>query len=165
MASLVRGEHEQFVKDFYWYLLHSTATHAFPEGIFYKKRTAWNDTIPHATGAANYAFMLRHALIHERGSELHLLCGAPDWWLERGHEIRVQNAPTHFGVLSLRVRGEAEGVEVSFEPPQRSPPARVVLHLPTSRPLLKPLPGVDIALRLQDLQRWDYPTMVELYRR
>ncbi len=116
MASLVRGEHEQFVKEFYWYLLHSTATHAFPEGIYYKKRIAWSDTIPHATGAANYAFMLRHALVHERGNELHLLGGAPDWWLEPGREIRVENAPTHFGRLSLQVRGKAKGVEVRFEP-------------------------------------------------
>jgi len=30
MASLVCGEHEQVVEDFYWYLLHSSATHAFP---------------------------------------------------------------------------------------------------------------------------------------
>ena len=34
MASMIRGEHEQAVEDFYWYLLHSTATHAFPEGVF-----------------------------------------------------------------------------------------------------------------------------------
>ena len=32
MADLVRGNHEQVVEDFYWYLLHSTAAHAFPEG-------------------------------------------------------------------------------------------------------------------------------------
>ncbi|MBI4657677.1 MAG: hypothetical protein HY735_02305 [Verrucomicrobia bacterium] len=165
MASLVRGEHEQFVEDFYWYLLHSTATHAFPEGIFYKKRAAWNDTIPHATGAANYAFMLRHALIHERGNELHLLSGVPDWWLEAGREIRVENAPTHFGPLSLRVRGKAKGVEAKFDPPRRSPPARVVLHLPKSRPLLKSVSGVEVAARPNDTRRWDFPTVVELYRR
>ncbi len=34
MASLRRGDHAQVVEDFYWYLLHSTAAHAFPEGIF-----------------------------------------------------------------------------------------------------------------------------------
>ncbi len=51
MTDLVRGQHEQVVEDFYWYLLHSTAAHAFPEGIYYKKRTAWCDTIPHVTGA------------------------------------------------------------------------------------------------------------------
>jgi hypothetical protein len=164
MAALVRGEHEQYVKEFFWYLLHSTATHAFPEGIYYKKRVAWSDTIPHATGAANYAFMLRHALIHERGNELHLLSGAPDGWLEPGHEIRVENAPTHFGLLSFQVRGKAKGVEVSLDPPRRSPPARVVLHLPKSRPLLKTVSGVNVAFRLNDLQRWDFPAVVELYR-
>jgi len=69
----LRGEHEQVVEDFYWYLLHSTAAHAFPEGIYYKKRMAWSHTIPHVTGACNYAIMLRHMLVHEAGEELHLL--------------------------------------------------------------------------------------------
>jgi hypothetical protein len=165
MASLVRGEHEQFVEEFYWYLLHSTATHAFPEGIFYKKRMAWSDTIPHATGAANYALMLRHGLIQERGNELHLLSGAPDWWLEAGREIRVENAPTYFGLLSLHVRGKTKGVEVRFDPPRRSPPTRVVLHLPQSRPLLKTVCGVEVASLPKDTQRWDFLTVVELYRR
>ena len=35
-------------------------------GIFYKRRFAWSDTIPHCTGAANYALMLRHMLVHEQ---------------------------------------------------------------------------------------------------
>jgi len=165
MASLVRGEHEQFVKEFYWYLLHSTAAQAFPEGIYYKQRVAWSDTIPHATGAANYAILLRHALIHERGTELHLLGGAPDWWLEPGREIRIERAPTHFGSLNLRVRGKAQGVEVKFDPPRRSPPKRIVLHLPESRPLVKPVAGVVASTRLDDLERWDFPTVVERYRR
>ena len=43
MASLARGEDEQVVQDFCWYLLHSTATHAFPEGILYKRQLAWSD--------------------------------------------------------------------------------------------------------------------------
>ena len=165
MASLVRDEHEQFVKEFYWYLLHSTATHAFPEGIYYKKREAWSDTIPHATGAANYAFLLRHALIHEQGNELHLLSGVPDWWLESGREISVENAPTHFGPISFSVRGKAQGIELRFDPPRRTAPSSVVLHVPRSRPLLKAIPGVKVSTRLEDLQRWDFPTMVDLYRR
>jgi len=49
------------------------------------------------TGAANFAFLLRHALLHERGEECHLLAGVPDWWLGPGETIRVENAPTHFG--------------------------------------------------------------------
>lgn len=164
MASLARGEHEQFVQDFYWYLLHSTATHAFPEGIYFKQRTAWSDTIPHATGAANYAYLLRHALIHERGDELHMLSGVPDWWLESGREIRVENAPTHFGPLSLRVRGTAHGVEVKFAPPSRQLPKRIVLHLPQSRPLAKPPKSVNVEIRADQKRRWDFSTVVKLYQ-
>ena len=51
MDTLVRGDSETVVQDFYWYLLHSTAANAFPEGIYFKKRVAWNDTLPHVTGA------------------------------------------------------------------------------------------------------------------
>ncbi|MCR4412550.1 MAG: hypothetical protein NUV77_09025 [Thermoguttaceae bacterium] len=164
MASLVRGDHDQVVEDFYWYLLHSTAAHAFPEGIFYKRRFAWSDTIPHVTGAANYALLLRHMLVHEAGDELHLLAGAPDGWLADGKEIRVENAPTHFGPMSLRTRGTAKGVEVQWSAPSRTPPKRVVLHLPKSRPLSATLPGVEIATRPDQKKPWDFATVVALYQ-
>ena len=111
MADLVRGKDEQVVEDFYWYLLHSTAAHAFPEGILFKTRTAWSDTIPHVTGAANYAVMLRHILVDEAGDELHLLRAVPDWWLGEGRQIRGERLPTHFGPMSLLVQGTKHGVE------------------------------------------------------
>ena len=163
MASLVRGEHEQVVEDFYWYLLHSAATHAFPEGIFYKRRFAWSNTIPHVTGASNYALMLRHMLVHERTDELHLLSAVPDWWLAEGQEIRVERAPTHFGEMSLTVRGTADGVQVELEAPRRQAPDRIVLHLPESRPLVGSLEGVEVVTRSDQKKRWDFPTVVELY--
>ena len=153
------------VADFYWYLLHSSASHAFPEGLFFKRRFAWVNTIPHVTGASNYALMLRHMLVHESGDELHLLSAVPDWWLDEGKEIRVERAPTHFGVLSLTVRGKTEGVAIEFERPMRTPPARIVLHLPKSRSLLGELPGVEVVARSKQKQRWDFPTIVEGYRR
>jgi hypothetical protein len=164
MADLNRGRHEQVVEDFYWYLLHSTAAHAFPEGVYYGKRTAWGETIPHVTGAANYSLMLRHMLIHEVEGELHLLTAIPDWWLADGQEILIERAPTHFGALSLKVRGRAKGVEVEFSPPSRQKPALIVLHLPRSRPLLGPLPGVKIETRPDQKKKWDFPTIVALYK-
>lgn len=165
MAALDRGESEQVVEDFYWYLLHSTATHAFPEGIFYKRRFAWGDTIPHGTGASNYAIMLRHMLIHERGDELHLLSAVPEWWFDPGEVIEVKNAPTHFGMLNLRVEGRTEGISVDFKPPTERPAKRVVLHLPQSRPLLKPVVGVDVVTWPPQKKRWDFTTVVEEYKR
>jgi hypothetical protein len=164
MADLVRGQHEQVVEDFYWYLLHSTAAHAFPEGIYYKRRFAWGNTIPHPTGAGNYALMLRHMLLHEQGSELHLLPAVPDWWLGDGEEIRVARAPTHFGPVSFSARGTPDGVKFRFDPPKREPPQKIVLHLPRSRPLVETsVRGVEVAVRSDQAQRWDFPTVVLRY--
>ncbi len=163
MDSLIRGEHDTFVQEYYWYLLHSTATHAFPEGVYYKRRYAWNETIPHPTGAANFAIMFRHALIHECRNELHLLLGVPDQWLAPGKEIRIENAPTDFGPLTLRIRGKARGLDVQFIPPRRQPPQRIVLHLPRSRPALTVPKGVTVQLRPDQARRWDFATVVRRY--
>jgi len=163
MASMIRGEHEQTVQDFYWYLLHSTAAHAFAEGIYYKRRFAWSDTIPHPTGASNYAIILRHMLIHERGDELHLLMAVPDWWLAEGREIRVERAPTHFGLMNLRVAGTEKGVQVTLDPPRRHPPERILLYLPKSRQLAKPVKGAEVIARSDQKKRWDFATVVQLY--
>ncbi|MDD4268633.1 MAG: hypothetical protein PHO07_03085 [Pirellulales bacterium] len=163
MASLRRGDHAQVVEDFHWYLLHSTAAQAFPEGVFPQRRFAWSNTIPHVTGASNYALMLRHMLIDERGDELHLLPAAADWWLGEGQVIAIRRAPTHFGEMNLRVRGTARGVELALDLPKRRPPRRTVLHLPASRPPRALPPGVELATRSEQRQRWDFPSIVKRY--
>jgi len=165
MADLIRGRHESVVEDFYWYLLHSTAANAFPEGIFADRREAWSNTIPHVTGACNYVFMLRHMLIHEADDELHLLRAVPDWWLDEGQEIRVERAPTHFGMMGMIVRGKEDGVEVELDLPRRNPPERIVLHLPKSRPWIGKPDGVEVVTRPKQKKRWDFPTVVALYEK
>jgi hypothetical protein len=152
------------VQDFYWYLLHSTAANAFPEGIYYQKRFAWSDTIPHTTGAANYAIMLRHMLVHEDGEELHLLTAVPDWWLGDGQVIRLERMPTHFGPLSLTLTGTSRGVSATLVAPTRNPPKRIVLHLPKSRPLIGSAGGMQVVTRPDQKQRWDFAGVVERYR-
>ena len=150
--------------DFYWYLLHSSASHAFPEGIYYQRRFAWSDTIPHVTGACNFALMLRHMLIHETEDELHLLAAVPDGWLAPGKEIRVERAPTHFGEVNLLVRGTTKGVEIRFDPPRREPPRRTVLHLPRSRPLVGDRGNLEVVVRPDQKESWDFATVVQRYK-
>ena len=163
-AEIIRGEHEAAVEHFLWYLLHTTATHGCPEGIFFKRRFAWSDTVPHMTGAGMLVVTLRHMLLREDGDTLHLLSAVPDWWLEEGREIRVERAPTWFGEASFAVRGTKDGVELTFDPPKRDPPKKVVIHLPKSRPLRKTPQGVVVASRSSQKTRWDFDHVVALYR-
>jgi len=165
MADLIRGRHEEVVRDFHWYLLHSTAAHAFPEGIYPERREAWGDTIPHVTGACNYAIMLRHTLVHEEGEELHLLKAVPDWWLGDGKEIVIERLPTWFGTMALRIRGRKGGIEVTLDPPTRRAPARIVLHLPANRRLLNAPADVEVATRSPQTKRWDFPAVAAAYRK
>jgi hypothetical protein len=165
MADLVCDKDEQVAEDFYWYLLHSTSAHAFPEGILYKRNHAWGETIPHVTGACNFAFLLRHMLVHEQGDQLHLLKAVPDWWLGEGREIRIERLPTYFGAMNLTIRGAAAGVEVKLDKPVRQAPVRIVLHLPENRPLQTPLDGVVVVTRKPQTVRWDFPTVIEKYRK
>lgn len=164
MADLTLGNDERVVQDFYWYLLHSTAAHAFPEGIFYKKQTAWGNTIPHVTGACNYAVMLRHMLVHEEGDELHLLKAVPDWWLSDGKQIRIEKLPTWFGEVSLIVKGTPKGVEISFEGPNREKPSKIILHLPDNRPLVSTVPGILVEIRKPQQEKWDFDKVLGMYR-
>lgn len=163
MADLSLGNDELVVQDFYWTLLHSTAAHAFPEGIFYKTRTAWGNTIPHVTGAGNYAILLRHMLVHEEGNELHLLKAIPDWWLADGEQIRIERLPTWFGDLSLTVTGKAQGVEINLDGPVREKPSRIVVHLPDNRLPVNTLTGIEVETRNPQAFRWDFEKIVDQY--
>lgn len=150
-----------------WTVVKATNTssaHAFAELIKYDKRYANNETIPHTSGGVNYALMLRHMLVDERGDELHLLAGVPDWWLAGGREIRAERLATDFGEVSLVVRGTGAGVEVELVKPARTAPKRIVLHLPRSRPLAKPIEGVDVVVREDQKEKWDYAKVVSLFR-
>ena len=164
LASLSLGEDEKFVEEFYWYLLHSTAAHSLPEGIYHKRRIAWGDTIPHLLGAAQYANLLRHMLIHEEGNELHLLRGVPDAWLGPGKTVRVERAPTHFGPLSIETRGDERGVAVKVELGRTRAPAKVFLHLPKSREAVGVPPGVEVIRRPDQKVSWSFDVVAKLYR-
>ena len=141
----------------------STRRQALPEWrLPSRRRFAWSNTIPRHR-ARRTMLMLRHMLIDERGDELHLLPAAADWWLGEGQVIAIRRAPTHFGEMNLRVRGTARGVELALDLPKRRPPRRTVLHLPASRPPRALPPGVELATRSEQRQRWDFPSIVKRY--
>jgi hypothetical protein len=39
------------------------------------------------------------------------------------------------------------------------------MHLPNSRPVVKAPRGVSVVYRPDDARRWDFPTVIEAYRK
>jgi len=127
---LRRGDYAEAVEGFYAYLLHSTATQGFPEGVFYDRRFAWGDTVPHLWAAGQYVILLRNMLVREEGEELHLTSAVPLGWLAPGQALQVEEAPTRFGPVSLEVQARPGELHLRLVPPRRNPPARIVWHVP-----------------------------------
>jgi len=129
-SHLVRGEQDKAVDGFYSFLLHSTSTQGFPEGVYYRKREAWSDTVPHLWAAALYVTTLRNMLVREEGRDLHLLSAVPPVWLEAGKSVSMEDAPTRFGRMSLAVEAGKDALAISFSRPDRTDPDRLFIHVP-----------------------------------
>jgi hypothetical protein len=87
--------------------------------------------MPHNWASAEFIRLVRHLLVLERGDQLHLFEGLPRGWLRPGKSIRVEGVTTEFGPLSLVLRVAADGSSavLSVDPPRRTPPERIVVHL------------------------------------
>ncbi|MCS7238678.1 MAG: hypothetical protein NZ899_10475 [Thermoguttaceae bacterium] len=170
LASLHRGEKDDFLSDFFWYLVHSSATHGFPEGIYPESRTAWNNTIPHALGAANYAILLRHMLVHEEDEHLVLLKGVPGQWLAPGKQIRLVNAPTEFGQIDMELEGTAEGIRGKISARWRGSGPRSVHAAAVRGKWLVQTDGIDesrfvVTCGPPTTGHWDYEAVLAQYEK
>ena len=81
-----------------------------------------------------------------------------------GKEIKVERAPTHFGPMSFRIKGTAQGVRLTLDPPKRNPPRKVALHLPTSCPLINPTEQVEVVTRKDQTARIYFWSTLDKYR-
>ncbi len=104
-SRLLRGECKVAEDQFDAVLAHTTSTHGFPEGVYHTERLAWNDTLPHMYGAANFVALLRRMLVLERRGRLELSRCLPRRWAAAPFEIILRGAPTEFGPLDLHVTG------------------------------------------------------------
>ncbi len=129
-SHLVRGERDETLDGFYSFLLHTTSTHGFPEGVFWRRREAWSNTVPHLWAAALYVTTLRNMIFREQADALHLLSCVPDHWLTTAPGVRVKAAPTHFGRLNMSAVVADDLLQVTIGPADRAPPKFVVVHAP-----------------------------------
>jgi len=90
----------------------------------------WGD-MPHNWASAEFIRLVRHLMIFERGSELHLLEGMPEAWTQPGDQTQLTDISTTFGNISLTVKMAEDGqsASITVDPPKRQIPGKIVLHL------------------------------------
>ena len=114
-------------------LLHTSSTHA---GFEYSirpwgSRDFGGNLAPHGWFAADYRNLLRNMMVREEGDTLHLLSAVSPEWIAKGKTIRVERAPSYFGLIGFALDMPDDGSAVlhlnaSFQ----RPPRKLVLHLP-----------------------------------
>jgi len=106
---------------------------------------------PLASSSAVCLLFLRHMLVTEENlgaskftGNLLLLSGAPRKWFEAGKSIRIEDAPTQFGNITLSVASHAEQnrIEAQVRFPSRNECA--VVRLKLRHPLGKKMSSVEI---------------------
>jgi hypothetical protein len=87
--------------------------------------------MPHNWASAEFIRMVRHMLILERGSELHLFEGLPSSWTGPDATIKMTEIPTSFGPVSFSLHVEPDGKSAVLKivPPKRENLDKIVVHL------------------------------------
>jgi len=118
-------------------LLYSFANHASPLYCWREEQMPLDSgyqvigDMPHNWASAEFIRLVRHLLVLERGSELHLFDGMPAAWIKPGAVIRLDRVATDFGPVSLSLTVSSDGSHavLRLTPPERVRPSKIVLHL------------------------------------
>ena len=88
-------------------------------------------TLPHLRSGTQQLRLLRNMLVREQGDRLILAQAVPQHWLTDGKQTAVLDAPTHFGKVSYTIESHVDQgrIAVTLDPPKRTPPKAIVLHL------------------------------------
>jgi len=89
--------------------------------------------MPHNGANPEFICFVRNLLLLERGKELHLFEGLPPTWVRAGCETRLEEVPTDFGIITVKLQVAPDGKLARFyvKPPRRDPPEKIVLHTDT----------------------------------
>ncbi|MFZ4484214.1 MAG: hypothetical protein ACOYOL_09585 [Chthoniobacterales bacterium] len=120
--------------------LYAFANHASPLRVWREEQSLRGHPaerclgdMPHNWASAEFIRMVRHLLVFERGDVLELLPGLPPEWSLPGQSVIVEQTPTRFGEVSLRVDPRADGsMEIHFsrESTGHMAPAQIRLRAP-----------------------------------
>ncbi|NLN92169.1 MAG: hypothetical protein GX130_02525 [Candidatus Hydrogenedens sp.] len=139
-----RDDAERLILSFYGKLMHGQTRGTFVSGegdtLGPYPGLEYRSSYGAVCSANNTAFLLPLRLMLVRESTdpatgipegLHLAHATPRQWLEAGKEIRVEEAPTAFGLVSFTLKAKSDGsaIEISIKTPERNMPEQLRLKL------------------------------------
>ena len=137
IAYLLRDDPKAAIRAFYSYMA-CAFSHSVLEPV--EHRWAWGQYFgPPSTDGAWFE-LYRNMLIHELDDDtLLLLQATPRKWLEDGKTIEVERAPTHYGILSMKINSQAASDKLlaQIDMPDRRHPHILLVRLrhPTGKPI------------------------------
>ncbi|HEV2327015.1 MAG TPA: hypothetical protein VGS10_23960 [Terracidiphilus sp.] len=133
LTEIVRNEQQQPVKDLYALLLHTSSTQ---EGFEFAIRP-WGsrdfdgNLTPHGWFAAEFRLTLRDMMVREDEGQVHLLTVMSPAWMGAGKIIRVERAPTEYGMVSFTLtQPDDHSARIDLQTQWTEQPKAVLLHLP-----------------------------------
>jgi len=133
------GRVDEFLRIFYT-LLASNVTHETLTTCEWRA-----NAMPHIHSISSLIRMFRTMLIQERDGALYLLQGTPRRWLADGQEIRINEAPTWYGPLSLRCVSRLDDgrITITLDLPPRlgNTPVRLRLRTPHATRIKRAISG------------------------
>lgn len=131
--------------------LYGMANHATPTRVW-REEQSFTDSeegqligdMPHNWASAEFIRLARHLVVFERGSMLELLAGAPREWRKAGDVIALENTPTRFGPVSLRVEtgaGRRFTLDLSLDPAWANKPESIQALLPANNLMVNGAPA------------------------
>jgi hypothetical protein len=133
LTEVVRGDQQQAIRELYAELLHTSSTHTGFEYAIrpWGSRDFEGNLAPHGWFAADYRNLLRNMMLREEGETLHLFSAVSPAWIGMGKTIRVERAPTTFGMTAFTLR-MTSGTSAVLEMTNSwvHPPREVLLHMP-----------------------------------
>jgi hypothetical protein len=67
-------------------------------------------------------------LLREEDNNLHLFSAISPEWLKGA--IKINNAPTYFGMVNLEVKNIEDGIILNFDSKFHKPPKYIIFHIP-----------------------------------
>jgi hypothetical protein len=131
IALLELGRVDDFLRIFYT-LLAANISHETLTTCEWRSNTQ-----PHVHSVASLIRMFRTMMIQERGGALYLLQGIPRGWWEQGKVLKITEAPTWYGPISLETWSQVEvakvGARITLPNRLASTPVNLRLSLPDGR--------------------------------